>query len=317
MTRMIELHGHRGARGLFPENTLPGFAATLALGVDALELDVAVTADDVAVVTHDPRLNPDITRGPDGAWLAAPGPAILSLRAADLARYDVGRIRPGSVYAAQYPDQVPHDGARIPLLADVLRLAPAAASNRGASAHVGSEAGANEGGASGAVMFNVELKSFPGQPDLAIPGEAMAEAVMAVADAAGVTRRLIVQSFDWRGPRHLRRTRPEVLVSWLTHSALLASARRWWGGPHPADYGGSLPRAVAAEGGTIWAPDHASVTADAVAEAHSLGVRVIPWTVNGIAEMRRLLACGVDGLITDRPDRARGVLAEPERDPRR
>ena len=99
MMRRIDLHGHRGARGLFPENTLVGFAGALAIGVDALELDVAVTADDVVVVTHDPRLNPDITRTRNGAWLAAPGAAIRSLRAAELAGYDVGRIRPDSAYA--------------------------------------------------------------------------------------------------------------------------------------------------------------------------------------------------------------------------
>ena len=72
MIRPIELHGHRGARGLFPENTLAGFAGALAIGVDALELDVAVTADNAVVVTHDARLNPDITRTPDGVWLPAP-----------------------------------------------------------------------------------------------------------------------------------------------------------------------------------------------------------------------------------------------------
>ena len=95
MRRRIDLHGHRGARGLFPENTLVGFAGALAVGVDALELDVAVTADQVVVVTHDPRLNPDITRTGDGTWLAQAGPMIHSLRAEDLRSYDVGRIRPG------------------------------------------------------------------------------------------------------------------------------------------------------------------------------------------------------------------------------
>jgi glycerophosphoryl diester phosphodiesterase len=171
MTRSIELHGHRGARGLFPENTLAGFAAALAIGVDALELDVAVTADNVAVVTHDPQLNPAITRTPDGVWLPSPGPSIRSLRVAALADYDVGRIRPASPYAALYPDQTPHDGARIPTLREVFALDPL-------------------------VTFNVELKSFPDQPGLTSDGATMADLVVAEADAAGVTDRLIVQSFD-------------------------------------------------------------------------------------------------------------------------
>ena len=215
MQRRIELHGHRGARGLFPENTLAGFAAALAIGVDAIELDVGATADDVVVVTHDPRLNPDITRTRDGVWLAGRGPAIRTLRAAELVGYDVGRIRPGSAYAAAHPEQAPHDGAGIPTLAEVLRL-------------------------DRRVSFNIELKTFPLHPGLAVDGAAMADRVMAVADAHRAADRIIVQSFDWRGPRRLRRTRPEVRLAWLTSGAFLAGARTWWDGPHPADFGGSV-----------------------------------------------------------------------------
>ena len=284
MMRRIELHGHRGARGLFPENTLGGFAGALAIGVDALELDVAVTHDDVVVVTHDPRLNPDITRTMDGAWLAAPGATIRSLHQAELAGYDVGRIRPGSAYASAHPDQVPHDGATIPTLAEIMGIDPAA-------------------------RFNIELKSFPWHPCLAVDGAAMADAVLAVADACGAAGRIIVQSFDWRGPRRIRRTRPEVRLAWLTSGSFLAGARTWWDGPHPADFGGSVARAVAAEGGPTWGPDYADLTEETIAEAHALGLRVVPWTVNSPADMRRLIRWGVDGLITDRPDLARVVLA--------
>jgi glycerophosphoryl diester phosphodiesterase len=284
MMRKIDLHGHRGARGLFPENTLAGFAGALAIGVDALELDVAVTADDVVVVTHDPRLNPDITRTGTGAWLAAPGAAIRSLRAADLAGYDVGRIRPDSAYAMLYPDQAPHDGAMIPTLSDVLRIDAAA-------------------------ILNIELKTFPWHPGLAVDGARMADAVVATVDRYGAADRIIVQSFDWRGPRRLRRTRPAIRLAWLTSAALLASVRTWWDGPHPADFGGSVARAVAAEGGPTWGPDHADLTEEALAEAHGLGLRVVPWTVNRPEDMHRLIRWGVDGLITDRPDLARSVLA--------
>src|SRR5580658_7410921 len=96
MRRTIDLQGHRGARGLFPENTLSGFAAALAIGVDSFELDVAVTADGVPVVSHDAVLNPDLTRGPDGDWVSARGPLIHTLSLAELEAFDVGRIRPGS-----------------------------------------------------------------------------------------------------------------------------------------------------------------------------------------------------------------------------
>jgi glycerophosphoryl diester phosphodiesterase len=284
MTRSIDLQGHRGARGLFPENTLAGFAEALAIGVDTLELDVAMTADDVVVVTHDPTLNPDITRTADGAWLAHRGPSIRSLTLAELARYDVGRIRPGSPYAALYPDQRPRDGARIPTLAEVLRINPS-------------------------VRFNIELKTFPWDAGPATDGARMADAVVAVADAGGAADRITVQSFDWRGPRHLRRTRPNIRLAWLTRSAILTEARAWWDGAGPSDYGGSVPRAVAAEGGPTWAPEHHDLTEESLVEAHTLGLLVVPWTVNQPEDMRRLLRWGVDGLISDRPDLARTLFA--------
>jgi glycerophosphoryl diester phosphodiesterase len=284
MRRSIDLQGHRGARGRFPENTMAGFAGALAIGVDTLELDVAMTADGVVVVTHDATLNPDITRTADGAWLTGRGPAIGTLRLAELAGYDVGRIRPGSAYAALYPEQVPHDGARIPTLAEVLRIDPA-------------------------VRFNIELKTFPSGHAATADGAELAEAVVAVADAAGVVERITVQSFDWCGPRRLRHIRPEVRLAWLTRSAILPEARVWWDGPAPGDYGGSVPRAVAAEGGPTWAPEHADLTEHSLAEAHGLGLIVVPWTVNRAEDMRRLLRWGVDGLISDLPDVARVVLA--------
>ncbi|MFQ5954576.1 MAG: glycerophosphodiester phosphodiesterase family protein, partial [Kiloniellales bacterium] len=118
----VEIQGHRGARGLAPENTLAGFALALSIGVTTLELDVGVTADGVVVVAHDPRLNPALARTADGSWLAAPGPPLSSLTLAELRRYDVGRIDPQSRYARRFPDQRPVDGARIPMLAEVVAL---------------------------------------------------------------------------------------------------------------------------------------------------------------------------------------------------
>jgi glycerophosphoryl diester phosphodiesterase len=285
MKRPCAIIGHRGARGLFPENTLEGFAATLALGIDTLELDVALTADGVVVVTHDPALNPNLTRDANGAWLQRPTPLFRSLRAADLSVYDVGRLRPGTAYSALYPDQSPRDGARIPTLDAVLRL------NRSA-------------------QFVIELKTFPDAPRRTASGAELADAVLAMADAADATPRVTVEGFDWRGPRHLRRVRPDVRLAWLTRAETVRDAATWWDGPVPADFGGSVPRAVAAEGGSVWAPDHNDLTDAMVDDAHALGLQVMPWTVNDPADMRRLIRWGVDGLVTDRPDRARAVMAE-------
>src|SRR5438477_490592 len=143
---MFDLQGHRGARGLWPENTLVGFARAMELGVSALELDCAVTRDGVVVVSHDPELNPDCTRDAQGRFLASAGPPIFTLSYAQLQSYDVGRLRPGSAYAARFPQQQPVDGERIPSLADVLTLVR----TRGR----------------GRVRVALEVKTFPEQPEL-------------------------------------------------------------------------------------------------------------------------------------------------------
>src|SRR5262245_66614499 len=119
LTDAFDLQGHRGARGLAPENTLAGFRTALEIGVTTLELDLAMTRDGVLLVSHDPFLNPDIVRGPDGRWLAAPGPLFNTLTLAEVKRFDVGRLNPASRYAQQFPQQVPVDGERVPTLAEV------------------------------------------------------------------------------------------------------------------------------------------------------------------------------------------------------
>ena len=272
--RDFALIGHRGARGLFPENTLEGFAATLALGVTMIELDVAVTADDVVVVSHDPRLNPDLTRDRHGNWLSAQAPAIRQLRFEALRDCDVGRIKPGSAYARRFPDQTPVDGARIPSLAEVLALDPR-------------------------IVWAIELKTFPEQPGLTIAPERMAELVVAVAEAQNATARIILQSFDWRGLDHAHRRHPEIALAWLTEKK---SARA----------SAALPRVAAAAHGAPnaarWMPEFAELDAFVIEAAHAQGLTVIPWDVNDAAAIERALDWRVDGIITDRPDIALRLL---------
>lgn len=284
----VALIGHRGARGLFPENTLEGFAAALGLGLDGVELDVALTADGVPVVSHAPALDPDLTRTEDGSWLTTPGPPIQELRADALARFDVGRLRPGSISEARFPDQTPRDGACIPRLEDALRLL----------ASVGAL---------------IELKTYPNRAALTAAPETMAAAALEVAERCDAMERVTFESFDWRALRPLQRLRPTLRLAWLTSAETLGNARLWWDGPHPADFGGSVPRAVAAEAGSAggaWSAEWADLTEAQIAEAHELGLVVIAWTVNEPAAIARLIRWHVDTIITDRPDIARAVMSE-------
>lgn len=248
------------------------------------------------MLSHDPALNPDLARL-DGQWIAPPGPAIRSLTLADLQRYDVGRIDPASKYAKQFPQQVAADGQRIPTLAELYALAgPAAA---------------------GSVRFNVEIKTDPDRPDLTLPPERFAEIVVAAIRGAGMAGRTTLQSFDWRGLVAAKRLAPEIATACLSiESSGMDTVRRagpapspWLGGLDLAAHGGSLPRMARAAGCAVWSPFWRNVSAETVKEAHAAGLKVVPWTVNAPEEMARLVDLGVDGLITDYPDRANTVLA--------
>ena len=280
---MFDLQGHRGARALFPENTLEGLGAAIALGIRTLEIDVGVTRDGAVVVHHDPALNPDITRDRSGTWLPARGPLLRELTLAQLAEYDVGRIRPGTDYAERFPHQAARDGARIPTFDQVLALDEA-------------------------TWWNIELKSIPTHPGWTVSAEEMVERVLHVAGAAGALDRITVQSFDWRAPRHARRIRPSVARGWLTDARTVADAALWLG--RDVARMDAVPGAITQEGGGTWTPEHDDLTEDQVAEAHGLGLLVVPWTVNARADMVRLIGWGVDGLITDWPDRALAALAD-------
>ena len=268
----FDLQGHRGARGRAPENTLVGFATALSVGVNTLELDLGVTRDGVVVIRHDRRLNPDVARGPDGQWVTAPTPLIHELTYAELERYDVGRLRPGSAYAARFPDQVPSDGARIPRLADLFALVRKARNTR--------------------VRFNIETKISPAAPSETLAPEPFARAVIAVIRAAGMADRCTIQSFDWRTLQVVEREAPEIPTVYLT-------GRR---------HGGSQAKAVHDAGGRIWSPNYEEIESTDIVEARRLGLTVIPWVVDEPGFIERFLDLGVDGLITDYPERVRAEL---------
>ncbi len=293
---MFDLQGHRGARGLWPENTLGGFARTVELGVSALELDCGVTRDGVVVVSHDPELNPDCTRDARGQFLSSPGPPLCALSYAELQSYDVGRLRPGSAYAARFPQQQPLDGERIPRLADVLDLVRTHGRGR--------------------VRVAVEIKTFPEEPQRTLAPEPFVQAVGLDLERTGTASLVAVLAFDWRVLRAAQRLMPLVPTTALTEQQPGEDTVRlgsgypspWLAGLDPEQFGRSVPRLAKASGASTWGPDYLDLDAQTVEQAHALGLRVIPWTVNAVEDMERLLELKVDGMITDRPDRLRALL---------
>ena len=286
----FDLQGHRGTRGLAPENTLVAFERALAIGVTTLETDLAVTKDGVLVIAHDPLLNPDLVRAPDGKWLTAKGPPIHSLTLEQLRAYDVGRTNPASAYGKQYPEQTPADGQRFPTLKEVLAL-----------------------GAGNDVRFAIETKITPASgadtPDPATFAKLVVDAVR----AAGMTSRTDVLSFDWRTLVEIKKLAPEIGTVCITQSTPNldnAGNAAWTAGLELARHDASVPRLVKAAGCSTWSSFFRNLTPASIAEAQAVGLKVLPWTVNDPADMARLIEWKVDGLITDYPDRARKVMAD-------
>jgi glycerophosphoryl diester phosphodiesterase len=292
----FDLQGHRGARGLVPENTIASFARALSIGVTTLELDIAITKDRVLVISHDPLLNPDITRDRSGKFVEAPGPAIVSLTAAELAQFDVGRIRPGSAYARTFSDQQPLDSARIPTLQEVFELVRKSGNDQ--------------------VRFAIETKVFPHAPENTVAPEEFARLVIKAVREAGLESRTAILSFDWRTLQVVKKEAPALQTVYLSMqrpqnidniAADNPQGSAWTAGYQFRDHG-SVPKMIRAAGGHTWSAFWRDLDAAKVKEAQALGLKVLAWTVNDPSQMRQVMDLGVDGIVTDRPDLLRAEM---------
>lgn len=286
----FDLQGHRGTRGLEPENTLAAFERALQIGVTTLEMDAAVTADGVVVIYHDRALNPAITRDASGQWVARSDRLIKSLTHAELRQFDVGRNNQSTDYGRQFPHQQPRDGERIPTLAEVFAKVKALGADQ--------------------VRFDIETKIDPNHPDQTLPPEAFVDALLKVIREAGMASRVMVQSFDWRTLQLIQRLEPEIQTMYLTvrgRNRDTFDGGTWTAGRLLRDHA-SPAHMVKAAGATIWAPFFQNLDAGTVKTAQQLGLMVIPWTVNEGSDAERLIDWGVDGIISDYPDRIRAVM---------
>ncbi|WP_236567395.1 glycerophosphodiester phosphodiesterase family protein [Nocardia sp. CY41] len=311
----FDLEAHRGGLGLVAENTLPAFANALELGVSTLELDVQITADGYAVVTHDRDPSPAkcVDTAPvvpgDPKFPYVPGKTFIR----DLTLAQVRTIDCGSVPSTDQPGQRSAPGARMPLLSEVVELVRAYHADQ--------------------VMLNIETKVEAPAPEQTAPREQFVDVVVAEIRRAGIAPQVTIQSFDFATLRLLREAAPDLPVVALTDGPPKLRAGEiggspWLGGMDLDDFPGSLQEkyvaAAAAIGAAAVSPVHGTpqnaavtdpdyqpfTTKELVRAAHRRGMRVVPWTVDDRPTMTALLDIGVDGLITNRPDVLRALLSD-------
>ncbi|MCH9763593.1 MAG: glycerophosphodiester phosphodiesterase [Gammaproteobacteria bacterium] len=300
----LTVYGHRGARGLAPENTLPAFHEALKQHVDYIDLDVVMTSDGVLVAHHDLTLNTDITRDASLGWVEGEH-VIKTLTLAELQTYDVGRMHADTPHAAIYKHQKPVDGTHIPTLRAVIREMKATADY--------------------SVGFQIEIKTDPTLPHLSAAPDVMAIALDAVIREEGVSARTKVQAYDWRALFLLQQLNPEIETAYLTdidHEKILrhissAVAGQWTGGYLLKDYYDSIPQMIKALGGTWWDVEDIELAVEQLNQAHQLGLKVAVWSYPertgqeiNMKLIERLIAMPVDGVITDRPDIVINFLKE-------
>ncbi|WP_426989859.1 glycerophosphodiester phosphodiesterase family protein [Pseudarthrobacter sp. Y6] len=290
----FDLQAHRGGRGEWTEESLAAFANSLRLGVTTLELDTHLTEDGKIIVWHDDTIQANKCIDTAPATAGDSEFPYVGDRVAELSLAQVKTLNCGFTQLPGYPEQDVIEGNRIAELKDVYQLAADYNAKK--------------------VRFNVETKVEDGMAG----GEgmvALTKAVVAEVQASGAADRTTIQSFDWSSLNLTKQLAPELpLVALSSGDAWMQvgqpGAAPELGGIDIDNYDGSLAKAAAAQGYDVISPTFRSVTPQMIAEAHSLGLPVIPWTVNTTADMARLMDLGVDGIITDYPTRLRTLMDE-------
>lgn len=289
------IHGHRGARGIYPENSLVAIQYALELGCDGIEVDLCVTRDDHLIVHHDPTLSSDLVRNSQGEWIDR------NIRARDcslreIREFDIGRIKPSTEYALRFDTQTPVDGTRIPTLEEFINTVTKYSDD---------------------VIFNIELKSSPIYSKCFPDVETYVGLVMNALLKHNIVHRCFLQSFDWRLMCAAKKQIPQLLTGFLTDmqrdgsplSPVSGKPDMWSNYQDLADFEESVPGMIKSMGGDVWSSNYQDLTLQSVESAHDMGLEVYVWTVNEISDMERMIEWGVDTITTDYPDRLLELMA--------
>ncbi|MFI9503461.1 glycerophosphodiester phosphodiesterase [Nocardia sp. NPDC052566] len=305
--RPFDLQAHRGGRGMTIEESLPGFAKAIELGVSTLELDIVLTKDKVPVIWHDPVIQAEkctdtAAAFPDDPQYPYVGKVVHDLTYDQVRTLDCGRKLANFTEAQELPG---NKIARLPELFDLVKTYP----------------GAFEG-----LRYNIETKIEAQKPEQSATPEEFVDVILGAIDAAGATGKVEIQSFDWRSLPLVKAKNPAIPTVALYDDSTFKAGSVWLSPIKYEDHAGDPLGAIKALGADISSPSYVNpwdsnakvgdkgftltTSTEYVKKAHELGLRVIPWTVNDKETIALVLDQGVDGIITDYPNRAREVMRD-------
>lgn len=302
---VFDLEAHRGGRDIRPENTLYSYAYAIELGATSIECDMQLTKDGQIVMSHNPILNSDITRDENGNYIENNKYDIRLMTVDELKKFDVGVMDPncGEYYDLHGKTQFTYD-AKIPTLEELMQLIQSYGDKN--------------------IVLNIETKSYPDPASAGYKNNAdpkkFVEVFNNIVKKYDMEDRVVLQSFDWQTLIEMKKLNPNISTSallqeqpsWGRDSESLRRYEKkkssWLGGLDIKDYQGNPVKAAHAIGTDIISPYYTEISKQDVDEAHSLGMKVVPWTVNNEKDMNMLLDMGVDGIISDKPWLLKQVL---------
>ena len=277
----IKIYGHRGARGVLPENTLDSFQYLFDNDIKAYETDILISKDLVPVITHDFRLSPSMTKDSEGNWLENEDVKIIDLTYDQISKFEVGSLNKLTKYGRRFLNQKKLPNQKIPKLSQLLDLTT---KNNNSN-----------------LIINLEIKSTPVQENLTPPPDVLAKIVIEEVNKSSLINKIIYSSFDWRVLREIKNYNSEIPRAYLTQDQRNIYDQSPWMDFTPLHNNVDLPKLIKAHGGKAWHPYHKNINEKNIKIAQSENLPVNVWTVNKEDDMLRMIDYGVDGIMTDYP----------------
>ena len=290
----VRIYGHRGARGDMVENSISGLKYAFDLGIRAVEFDVVISKDNIPVLFHDYRLNPDLVKDSSGNWITDKNMKLKDLTYEEISKYTIESVKPDTKYAKRFKNQQSAKGEKIPKLTDFFKLV-------------------NEDKYKDAFL-NLEIKSTLTQENVTPNPEKMVSLILKDVKEFNLEDRTLITSYDWRILYELKKQNPNILRGFITLQQDLPTTKKnvyenspWMVKKYPMEELFLLPNIIKSLEGHVWSVFYRDLTKQNVELAHKHGLATCVWTVNREKDIIRMIEYGVDGIITDYPKKVQEI----------